>query len=363
MTLWDTLCALSNTQYNYYCSAPEIDLNNLSSKMAYQFIKSTYKIGCKDKIFNIGFQRSFKEKGKHVHTLILYLLGCCLQSWLVKPLQNQLLTYIPTADELYDFNYVWYLTCLYHDTASVIENSEWHKGVSSDINFHLGKHNIMNNVYEHSWEKKSLKPYTYSENVIKNYFRYRVEYCHSIDHGILAGYLLYDRLISNYNETWKKYRRNSTFDDYNNFYYNGLCWRIEHQSLFAIVADAIIAHNIWHSDDKVLFQSYGLDSLVKSNKFSFEKNMSFEKNTLAFILGLLDTIEPTKFFDKESPMKVLKSINLECDNVYRIRRIKISLLDKLAAQNDWLEKLESMENWLNVKVDTVDLNTRLITIK
>jgi len=279
-------------------------------------------------------------------------LGCCFQKLIKNPLEEYFKLYIGrksyfrydfSYDFSYDFRYTWFLTCLYHDTASVIEKEEWKVGSPADLNFYLGKHDIQYNVFNHIWDNPFYKPFTYSEDVIKNYFRYRVEYGHSIDHGIIGGYLLYDRLVKNYNNAFKEALKSKKATTYESFEYQNLSWRIEHLSHFAIIADAIIAHNIWRSsgskETKKLYRDYGLDSLI-GNKEKLKK----ENNPLVFFLGLFDTIEPIKFFGQPD---ILKEISISNDD----KIIIINFLSEIERKDAWVNKIKTLSEWLNVNVD------------
>lgn len=316
------------------------------------FIANKFLCGGKEDAFDISFFKEYLKKGKHEHTVSLYFLGCCFQEIVDNRLKEYLNLYIPNAEQWYDFRYTWYLTCLYHDTASSVEKENWSPGCPSDLDFYLGNENVEYNVFEHGWGDFQEKPYTYGEKLVKNYFKYRVEYCHSIDHGIIAGFVLYDRLIKNYNNAWKNYssKNGGTASSKENFDYNNLKWRKEHLSHFAIVADAIIAHNIWLSgtdDDKIeLYKQFGLDPLISHPDNSGK--LTLESNPLVFFLDLLDTIEPVKFFAEWSSEEVLDTIDItKHDN-----QLVIHVPQSLSGYDAWCTKVKSVKDWLDVDVLT-----------
>lgn len=317
-----------------------------------KFIKSNFACGAKEKAFDLSFFENYLKNGKHEHTVSLYFLGCCFKEIVNTSLQNYLNKNISKVEEWYDFRYTWYLTCLYHDIASSIEQTSWSPGCSSDLDFYLGKENVQFNVFEHNWNNIFNKPYTYAEKLVKNYFKYRVEYWHSIDHGIIAGFVLYDRLIKNYNDNWETYlsENRNTASSKENFDYNHLKWRKEHLSHFAIVADAIIAHNIWLSgtdDDKIkLYKQFGLDPLISHPDNS--GRLTLESNPLIFFLDLLDTIEPVKYFTKHSPKKVLESVEISKQD----NRFVIHVPRNLPEYNGWHDKVMSVKDWLDVATST-----------
>ncbi len=346
-------------KWAYYYDATKMCFDDFSKGNAYKFIKSTYETGAKDRIFDVGFQESFKDNGKHEHTVALYFLGCLFSELIDAELKDYLSKFIKDTS-WYSFLYTWFLTCLYHDTAAVIEKAEWSHGCPSNLDFYLCKYNVTHNVFEQEWDEPGKGPYTYPENLVKNYFTYRVEQRHSIDHGIIAGYLLYDRLIKNYDEAWSKYKIESKDEkkNYNNFTHKALCWRKEQHAHFAIVADAIIAHNIWLSADtdtsQEIYRQYGLDTLIYDEK----NKINISKNPLLFFLCLLDTIEPVKRFDD---YECLKNIHMELTQANDVANIQICSEDK--KYMEWLSGLAEKCAWLSVAITKVSLNELQITIK
>ncbi len=345
-------------KWKYYYDTPSIDFDNFNSENAYNFIRGTYDVGAKEKIFDVGFQKLFHDQGKHQHTVALYFLGCQLSNIVFDKLRDHISLYIKKTD-WYNFIYTWFLTCLYHDTAAVIEKYEYNCNSPKELDFYLDRYNIEYNVYDHMWENN--KPYTYPETLVKNYFSYRAEYWQAIDHGIIAGYLLYDKLKKNYNTNWEKVK--SHHRNYNNFNYKNLQWKIEHLSHFAYVANAIIAHNIWYSEknkeSKSIYKQYGLNPLVYC-----ETNMiSLHKDPLVFYLGLLDTIEPVKFFIPECDINsIWKAIQIEYNCTSCTLNIKTD--GSLLENSEWFKKIRGMDSWLDVSIYEPEADREInITIK
>lgn len=346
MNLYNAYKSMPPCKWKYYDDAPQIDVDNFNKNGAYVFIKGTYKVGYKNKIFDIGFQRQFKDQGKHQHTVALYFLGCYLSEMLSDILKNHIAQYIEKTD-WYDFRYTWFLTCLYHDTAAVIEKPKY---ICKSLDYYLDKHSIKYNIYKHTWKNACNKPYTYLEKLVKNYFIYMAEYRYALDHGIIAGYLLYDRLRKNYNDTWERCKKQQySYGRYEEFDYENLSWKIEHIDHFAYVANAIISHNIWHSEateeSKRIYKQYGLDPLI----YGVSTRMSIKKDPLVFFLGLLDTIEPIKFFISESDaVTIWKAIEIDYD--INNRKIIIKTNGSLLKNDEWFQKIRGITAWLNVGV-------------
>lgn len=312
--------------------------------------------GKKSGAFDMAFFQTYLSEGKHEHTVILYFLGCLFSEIIDKQLKQHLLYHIPSIIEWYDFRYTWFLTCLYHDTATVIEENEYREGCSTDINFYLGKYDVKYKIFEHAWKKSQRKPYTYSEKLIKNYFKYRVEYCHKIDHGIIAGYILYDRLVKNYKKTWMEFSKANSGEKYEHFYYQDLNWRIDHIDHLAIIADAIISHNIWYSENtdesREIYRQYGLDSLFYNPSARIT-----QMNPLVFFLGLLDTVEPFKRFKTRD---CLDHVVIQFNNDYK-KSIEFKTIDDFEATK-WFESVNNMGIWLAVDIENISSNQVIVKI-
>jgi hypothetical protein len=194
---------------------------------------------------------------------------------------------------------------------------------------------------------------------VNRYFRKRLGK-DRLDHGILSGYVFYNQLINNYlNQIGQKHKKDykdGSFDTENSDKIT-IKYRPIHLLLFKYIADAIIAHNIWHykSEEKYEYIFWGLESL------SANKRLSLKKDSLAFMLGLLDAMEPVKFFCKDdnivTPKDVLEGINIEwSDNNEHSFSIKISPCNeeslKILNFSKWFEdKFENMECWLDLTVE------------
>ena len=331
------------------------DFNNPITSL--EFISEYFAAGRKLKAFDLGFENEFNINGKHQHTVALYFLGLKLKDIIENQLEQFLEKNVKNikgtngSDSWYNFLYTWFLTCLYHDTASVIEKSEYK---NQPIDFFLGANNVSHNVFYH----KPILPYTelftYSEGLVRNYFDYCISHCLKVDHGILGGILLFDRLRKNYDNAWRDYSLSEDYKlehSYEYFEYKERKWRIEHLDHFAIIADSVIAHNIWFSADKKLYEHYGLTPLIISRSNKIES----EKRPLLFFLGLLDTMEPVKFFTSDencqiTPLDTLKNIDIA---LVGCNEIVIKIKEGFVCSNlrkKWFEKIKSMEDWLNVSV-------------
>ncbi|HWQ97093.1 MAG TPA: hypothetical protein VN538_03215 [Clostridia bacterium] len=363
MSLHDRFRDLESNGAVYYqgSSLRRVNLDFNDKNQCSAFITEYFKAGNKGNAFSFGFNELFSAKGKHTHTVALYFLGCLLKNLIDENFFQFLKFNIPDLN--YNFYYTWFLSCLYHDTAACIEESPYQH---QPLKFYLGLHNISYNVYNHRPIFALADLFTYSEPLIKNYFDYRIDYCIRVEHGILGGYLLYDRLRKNYTSAWKEHLNEYTSDkngntelgSYSNFKYKNLHWHIAHLDHFAIIADSIIGHNIWVNDDVVLYNHYGLDPLIKSPS----NRIRIRERPVLFFLSLIDSIEPVKILEKEpnvlEPVQALQSIDFQLIGTNRIKITSLSVQHF----DSYYSKVKEVEDWLDVKVGDVDNDTFIITI-
>lgn len=333
---------------------------------SFKFIKDYFAAGGKEEAFSLGFEKELKESEKNQHTVALYFLGLHLSKLVEGTLSNFLENNLKDTSWC-NFKHTWFLTCLYHDTANVIETSAYKKEM---LGFFLGANNIYHNIYRHTPKSPDAQLFTFPEELVKNYFNYRIEHCICVDHGILGGYLLFDRLKKNYNAAYRNLKiQNPLANKYEEFEFEYLTWRIEHLDLFAIIADSIIAHNIWFSHDDKLYCHYGLDPLIISKK----NKISLYDRPLLFFLSLLDTIEPVKCLTRKkllTPVQALESVDIQIENDSKIV-ITRCLTDELYnngpdSLNDlykeWFDDIKKAEDWLDISVFIEDDITCTITI-
>lgn len=347
MNLYDRF--QSNDIKYYYDSLTINPLQDAQS--AWDFIQKYFKLGGKEKAFDLEFADKLKLNGRHIHTVSMYYIGCLLSKMIESNLFNTLHELIPGFGEnfYYKFIYSWFLACLYHDTAYVIEDEGIFIDRAGIPSFHLNEilkvNKIDYSVFDHKWTGEPR--YTYTKYLVRNYFYYCLTYRGKIDHGIIGGFILYDRLKKNYENKWNEYRsRNSITNEIQkeHFELDGLSWRVQHLDHFAYISDAIIAHNIWYSKDIDFYRKFGLSRLKESSRNKISK----KSNPLLFFLAIVDTIEPTKFFDKLQPQWIWKNIDIfysptdDC--------VKIEVLTNILNYETWLEKIKTLESWLSVKV-------------
>lgn len=322
------------------------------------------------------FLEKYLSRGKHQHTISLYLMGMAfmeksstLRDKLINQLQSFLTYYkdwyVRRADE-YNLLYTWYLTAMYHDVASCIEKEEILKYPTTeqkDLSYWLENLEIQHSPYKNFDKRLKGIPQRFPEKLIENYFVYRADSEDARvhkgflrDHGILAGYLFYDRFIKNFLNHCE-----GAEPDEKGFICkeSNLVWNIEQISHAAYVADAIICHNIWMGGerDTELYQAYGLSPLLYTEHS--ENKLSIKNYPLQFMLCLLDTIEPIKRFAKKpydgdmEPKDVLSHVYLEFGDYGMIVRWDEQIERNGEIFHKWCDALKGLQSWMKVRCETV----------
>jgi len=370
---------IKNNSTNAKFAFPEEKIQNATIKdcdeITTSFIRDEFERIGKESAWEFN---DLKENpiSKTFHSLILYYFGIATKNYFIKHFEK-VINKLPDVEncndkDTYWFEYIWRLTSFYHDVMTKLERDE--KRITKDylhmitssllkvenflndckkLNFEGIKYTIYKDdpIIKNIIQKYNLQTIdcTYNsmaEEIINNYFRKRI-FSRKIDHGIISGYVFYNQLMKNYLE--KEYQNRNKIKDDGSFQIGNLNYRPEHLILFKYIADAIIVHNIWHYNDstKSEYISWGLKDLSARNR------LSIKKNPLAFMLGLLDTIEPTKFFKDIKPYDVLNNIDIEwADNRDLPLNITLKKVNDKIDFNAWFKaKFEEMTCWLDLKVN------------
>lgn len=274
---------IKDGSWSYYLEQPYLEYEVLFDETAsYDFIKNYFKCGGKGKVFEddpyiIKYEYVLKERSPHI--VSTFLLGIQIAKSLKFDINKK-------NNNNINFIYLWFMACLYHDIGYIYENDH------NCINLRTVQKEGLNALKDICDIKYMCNDEfkTYKKENVDLYLSNRA-ICSSgnigkIDHGIVGGLLLYDRLRKNFNEAWYKARRNDPNVLRNNFTYNGLHFSNEHYKYYAEAADAIIAHNIWINT----LNEY----LIKNDKEPLKGIKIDKNNKIAFILALADTLEPIK---------------------------------------------------------------------
>lgn len=293
---------------------------------AMQFIKDYFYIGDKtDALVKIDLDRlREKAENRFIHIVSTFFLGlkiaeCFGVCTAVRDEKNM------------SFQYKWFLACLYHDLGYCYEKDCSCSDVRMlSVDGLDAIQEICNIKYLDNREF-----ITYSRAEIDTYLKGRAT-CKDgkhgvIDHGIVGGTLLYDALRKQFEMEWIKHINAN--ESRKSFYSSrGLHYSNEHFETYAEIADAIIAHNVWPET----FAEYTGYANLRKITFS---------NTLCFILGVADTVEPLK-----RNKKYADRVRFDFGNKF----FKI-YTDEVVFKNVY-STIEKMKDWLDVAVVANDRN-------
>lgn len=274
---------MDKSRWSYYVAPPELTCNTLFSKDdSYEFIKNYFRCGGKERVFKddphmIRNELILKERSPHI--ISTYLLGILIAESLNCDINMK-------CDDEINFKYLWFLACLYHDVGYVYEKD--HNCTDLRMLQTEGIDAVREICDVKYLSDNEFKIYT--KEIVNLYLLNRATCTPGktgvMDHGIIGGLLLYDRLRKNFNYAWEKVHKTNKCVTEESFTYNNLHFSDKHYKYYAEAADAIIAHNIWRST----LNEY----LKKDGKEELKETMINRNNEVAFILALADTLEPIK---------------------------------------------------------------------
>ena len=360
MTLYEKYSEIlqSHSTWDYYKNSPNFNTMTevyksktfdyfFENDNAYYFIRKYFETGGKsmalDQITNIYNNKipnlHEKLKKRFIHTLSAFFLGLSIIDSLWSKGCNFIIN-----NEKYDFVYVWFLTCLFHDVGYVYEYdeqlqddiirsirefdcfekiNELNLGVQNEIRGNSDFQYLISESKSVSFSTPDTKEPTiekhdfvikktalYPDIIVNNYGKYRAVEFGVLDHGIAGGIILYKNLLKMYQMDYKNYllKEKAQFGPlipFNNS--SDLRVAPAHLALWYYIANCIVAHNIWKcpKNKKAIYNFFGLNNLI-DDKFN---KLSLGNNPLLFLLSLVDTLEPIKGFeDKFDQLDYLKSI-------------------------------------------------------
>ena len=304
------------------------------------FIQRHFEMGCKELLLDsLPFKEIYVKNGKHQHTVLVYLLGLYVQDLF----KDQIEAVCGNDNGL--FEYLWFLTCLYHDIASCVEKTD-------DV--YANCCSVCPNKSEMRW-----KGCRFSRRTVCNYCRYRKK-SGSQDHGIYGGLQLYKQLKKNFliNTEGYDWKTGPIYER------NGLIWKQEHKKYYALASQAIICHNMWtvKGSDKTVSTKYvdaGLEELIIHDE---QKKLSRSAYPLDYMLCLLDSIEPIKRFNAVlTANELLKKIDI----TYTAKSLKICWDNDLKKQEcfwAWMKTIYTMSDWMQVSVEDLEMNSCVIRV-
>lgn len=304
------------------------------------------------------------------HVLFSFGLGFLLSKFcnLKQIIEEQ---YRNTYESEDSFTYVWLTVCLYHDFGYFI-------GPQYVLNETLGSILVDYNIFSAPYCTSRYSEWLYCAYYDKKYQEqkwskngYDLSCCEEVgDHGILGGYLLFQRLCASEENPIPLKSKNSLvqaiFEQDREY---PIHYHQERIPLYQDICFRIMEHNIWKQDKSFpsgdFFQEIDTDH--------FQDIGSGEP--LLFLLCLVDTIEMTKRFCRYSdsstekehfifPKTLGSKINVWIS--YDAITIDYQELDKAIQQNKylpsikfWLQSVTGLSDWVQVDVDHFEVDDKL----
>lgn len=393
MSLYDCIIDMyqnSSDEWNYYGLNISVPFNCTGAK---EFIKQYFEQGAKKRVILPVFDEI--NTMRIMHTISAYFIGL-----LLKKNMGQNLNIKCSNSEDYEFSYLWFLVCLYHDMGYAVENDWKYKFIyrkQSDKFLDMYPH-FRRKMCRQGYEYKDLglvfvapqvyrtyfsterngernrendegivfgngiriEKSMYSRKTVLNYLEYckMTEEIRHYDHGIVGGFWLYDSLMKNY---YKMYVQERKFDrniEFNNFKVRGYWYFSEDQwRIFAYLADCIISHNIWPASDETyeIYKKCDLNQLIEP----YFKKIAFRDNPILFILAIADTIEPIKLYSEVPHMQEV-DIWRGIDMLFQRNSVIIKLLDDRLKFERLENKIKGLENWMDVDVSLYNCDKKII---
>lgn len=334
ISLYDSFSTLKESYYNISIDPVCLFSDSMSDIRCYNFINEHFIKGKKKKVFSITdeYMDAYKENGKHRHTVSLYLMGLYFKDIFDISIKKGMSNHFCICG-WQDFEYSWYLTCLYHDVVSCVEK--------------IGKeYFIKNDLFSSNLFIQYKDLLRFDKEIYEKYYDYRNKR-DRVDHGIAAGIKLFDSLEKSFNDATNGHRwsENATYR------HGNLYWRQEHLPHFAYIADAVCCHNIWlvNANDKEksdIYTDNGLGQLVVHKE---EDKLQLSEYPLQYLLCLLDTIELTKRFRNLDAKGILENVYIQKQE----NSIKIGWTSLIKSQPEffrWYSSIMTLSEWMGIIV-------------
>lgn len=322
--------------WDYYKNRPnDLPTFSVDECFAKDFIQNYFNLGEKKHIFD--FLDELAER--NLHTVLTFFIGIMLKEGLLKDKFAKATLFQEGNENI--FLYCWFITCLFHDYGYIIENNKEKYPPNEYDLVKIRKKLKIANKFDYIYNTKK-----YDRETVGKYFNYIKSTRGRLDHGIIGGYLLYDKLIKNFNLCYKKAKDDDPNISRESFTYKDLEWSESDFQLYAEFANAILAHNIWLAykpADKKKYKEYWLEKLIINKP---EDRVSPSTHPLLFLLALADSIEPTKRIPTCNPESLLQKLNFVVDGT----SIIIQVLDECINYTNWFNGIEKLKDWMKVHV-------------
>lgn len=284
-----------------------------------------------------------------VHTVSAFFMGIMLKEKLKISVKA-----IPRVcgDYHKSFLFFWAMICLAHDITYRIEREKSIKEYKTLDDF-VEKNKIQYNL---------LNETQYSQ-LFRNYYKYRydapvVGRKSRIDHGITCGIIIYDALMRRYYLDVKTKKEVPIFIAEDEWKFN------KNFKKSAIkISETIARHNLWIADkkSKKYYEKYNLFELIEDDS-SFAKVAYAEKDSLLFLLGLVDSLEPYKCCGKDNKTDIYDLLqNIEIK--FNSKNKYFTMTSKQYIDKDVINGWKTISKWLELKTEEYGENGIKITFK
>ncbi|MBM6498341.1 hypothetical protein [Flavobacterium macrobrachii] len=302
-----------------------------------QFIKDYFRLAGKKDVLQQFNTFDVLDDERAYHTNSVFLLGLLIRE---KTILKTILYNEKRSKIGYPiFPFLWFLSVLFHDFGMKMEENLANHPDLGTIDGLLHHYDIKHSLLVSM--PKGINANLFGQ--IERYYSYRNAQG-KIDHGILGGIYLYDRLVKI--RRFKSLHRDTELN-----------WHYSLEKRYALAAAAVACHNIWTKDpdknDTSDYELAGLHYLIRPN---FEE-ISLENFPLLFLFGIIDTIDPIKLYMKQNkgghlPETILDNIKIS----FGKRWVKFS--NRTASPLDFqhfINQVKGLEGWISVET-TEDKN-------
>lgn len=188
----------------------------------------------------------------------------------------------------------------------------------------------------------------YEPETIVRYYNYRNNVWKAADHGIVGGFLFFDRMVKNYLVSYlAKLQEETTPCDPNDFIFRGRHFCSDQLSVFHYISDCIMVHNIWKQPENMRqkYEEYQLTELFQEHF----KPISYQDNPILFILAVTDTLEPLKVYKEIESEIVINALNIEY--LPGSNSLFLSSASYDVPISRLYQKAKELETWTTVKCD------------
>ncbi len=377
----------------------------INADTANKFIERYFTAGRKNFALSFNYDEQYQmPQERAIHTVSGFFLGLLIENCI-----NGIDTLSVDSPNYYPFSYLWFLTFLYHDYGYCVTERDdcpiqfpEHAPIPNEYGNYKSRitiyeYNALSQIkaklgidlspfspspfprcYEHSRQPNiehallreltqrnytiqgnpklrfrggyTIREHRYTSSVVTRYMNYCINEFKHVDHGIVGGYLFYDRMIKNYMMAYlSATREENTFVDLSDFHYQYRHFCSEQLKIFSYISDCILSHNIWKQPDdkREIYKQYNMDDLFSENF----KSISYEENPLLYILVVTDSIEPVKIYQKEdkhlSAEQIINAINIEF--IPKSHTLKFSSCSNIVDIGILHQKAKGLESWTSVK--------------